>query len=117
MTRDDVIMLIAELVENYPNFDDSDANIDRHYKYLHDFPFDVAIKNIERHIMTSKWQPTIAEIRGSVGEQIERDRMKAATEAYFAEREEAAKHACPPPNGWKEAIYAKLRNNATGAAE
>lgn len=112
MTRDDVIMLIAELVESYPNFDDSDATIDRHYKYLHDFPFDVAFKNIERHIMTSKWPPTIAEIRGSVGEQIERDRMKAATEEYFAARAEAAKHACPPPPGWKEAIYAKLTGNA-----
>jgi hypothetical protein len=106
--RSDVILLFAELVENYPNFDDSEANIDRHYKYLHDLPFDVAMKNIEQHIMTSKWPPTIAEIRGSLGEQIERNRMKAATDEYFAAREEAAKNACPPPPGWKEAVYAKL---------
>ncbi|MOA34327.1 hypothetical protein D3C78_1556950 [compost metagenome] len=100
-------MLIA-IKENYPNFDVSDENVKRHLKYLYDFPFEIAVRNVDEHIRTSKYPPNIAEIRGSVGEQIERDRMKAATAEYFAEREEAAKHASPPPLGWKEAIYAKL---------
>ncbi|MBU5673216.1 hypothetical protein [Paenibacillus brevis] len=108
MEKAEVFDLLIAIKENYPNFDVSDENVERHFKYLHDFPFDKAIQNLDEHIRTSKYHPNIAEIRGSVGEQIERDRMKAATAEYFAERAEAAKHACPPPPGWKEAIYAKL---------
>lgn len=108
MDKADVIELIAEIKDNYPFFDESDENIDRHVKFLHDFPFEVAMQNIEQHIRTSRYPPNIAEIRGSLGEQLERDRMRTATDQYFAEREEAAKHACPPPKGWKEGIYAKL---------
>ncbi len=108
MDRAEVIDLFVEIKREYPFFDTSDENIDRHLKYLKDFPFDTALRNVEQHIKTNKRPPGIAEIRGSLGEQIERDRMKAATAEYFAAREEAAKQACPPPPGWKEAIYAKL---------
>ncbi|WP_059044004.1 replicative helicase loader/inhibitor [Paenibacillus rubinfantis] len=108
MDRAEVIELLIAIKENYPNFDTSDESIDRHFKYLHDLPYEIASRNVEEHIRTSKYPPNIAEIRGSLGEQIERDRMKAATAEYFAAREEAAKNACPPPPGWKEAIYAKL---------
>lgn len=115
MDRAEVIDLLIVIKENYPNFDVSDENVDRHLKYLHDFPFEVALRNVDEHIRTSKYAPNIAEIRGSLGEQIERDRMKAATAEYFAAREEAQKQACPPPPGWKEAIYAKLfGSNAAG---
>lgn len=108
MDRAEVFDLLIAIKENYQNFDVSNENVERHLKFLHDFPFDVAMRNVDEHIRTSKYPPNIAEIRGSLGEQIERDRMKAATAEYFAAREEAAKNACPPPPGWKEAIYAKL---------
>lgn len=108
MHRGEVAKLLMTIVDNYPNFNTSDENVDRHLKYLHDLPYEVAARNVDEHIRTSKYPPNIAEIRGNLGEQIERDRMKAATEDYFAAREEAAKNACPPPPGWKEAIYAKL---------
>ncbi|WP_410771004.1 hypothetical protein [Fontibacillus sp. BL9] len=108
MEKAEVFDLLIEIKENYPNFDVSNENVERHLKYLHDFPFDKAIRNLDEHIRTSKYPPNIAEIRGSVGEQMERDRMKAATAEYFAAREEAAKNACPPPLGWKEELYAKL---------
>lgn len=108
MDRAGIIDLLIIIKENYPNFDTSEENINRHSKYLYDFPFDRAVQNVDEHIRTSKFPPNIAEIRGSVGEQMERSRMRTATEEYFAEREEARKHACPPPPGWKEAIYAKL---------
>ncbi|MNP18946.1 hypothetical protein D3C76_1114520 [compost metagenome] len=111
MEKAEVFDLLIAIKENYPNFDVSDENVDRHFKYLHDFPFEKAIQNVDEHIRTSKYWPNIAEIRGSLGEQIERDRMKAATAEYFAAREEAAKHACPPPPGWKEDILAKLRHS------
>ncbi|WP_136604638.1 replicative helicase loader/inhibitor [Paenibacillus dokdonensis] len=108
MDRAEIIELLIIIKENYPNFDTSEENINRHSKYLHDFPFERAVQNLDEHIRTSKFPPNIAEIRGSIGEQMERSRMKTATEEYFAEREEARKHACPPPPGWKEALYAKL---------
>lgn len=108
MHRGEVAKLLMIIVDNYPNFDTSDENVDRHLKYLHDFPFDVAVRNVDEHIRTSKYPPNIAEIRGRLGEQIERDRMKSLTEEYFAERARAKQEACPPPPGWKESIYAKL---------
>ncbi|MGG1880153.1 replicative helicase loader/inhibitor [Paenibacillus cisolokensis] len=108
MDKAEVIELLIVIKENYPNFNVSDETVDRHLKYLHDFPFQAAIRNVDEHIRTSKYPPNIAEIRGSLGEQIERDRMKSSTEEYFAERARAKQEACPPPPGWKESIYAKL---------
>jgi hypothetical protein len=110
--RAEVIELLIVIKENYPSFDVSEDSIDRHMKYLHDFPFDVAKRNVDEHIRTSKYPPNIAEIRGSLGEQIERDRMKTATEEYFRAREKAQEQACPPPPGWKEDIFAKLRRSS-----
>ncbi|OOC59069.1 replicative helicase loader/inhibitor [Paenibacillus ihbetae] len=108
MDKAEVIDLLIVIKENYPNFDVSDENVERHLKYLHDFPFQAAIRNVDEHIRTSKYPPNIAEIRGALGEQIERDRMKTATEEYFEERARARQQACPPPPGWKESIYARL---------
>lgn len=109
MNRAEVIDLFIEIKQEYPQFNDSDEEIDRHLKYLKDFPFEAALHNVEQHIMTNKWPPGISEIRGSLGEQIERDRMKSFTQEYFAERARAREEACPPPPGWKEAVYAKLK--------
>ncbi|MBO2942783.1 hypothetical protein JJQ72_02130 [Paenibacillus sp. F411] len=108
MDRAEVIDLLIIIKENYPAFDTSADSVERHFKYLHDFPFDRAVQNVDDHIRTSKYPPNIAEIRGSLGEQIERDRMKTFTEEYFAERARAREEACPPPPGWKESVYAKL---------
>ncbi len=108
MNRAEIIELFIEIRKEYPFFDTSDENVDRHLKYLKDFPFDRAMQNLAEHIRTSKYPPIISEIRGSLGEQMERDRMRDLTAEYFASREEAAKQACPPPPGWKESIYAKL---------
>ncbi|MEK5162038.1 hypothetical protein NYE69_06805 [Paenibacillus sp. FSL R5-0527] len=106
------VVEIAELYKHitkyYPTFDASVDRVKEDHKYLRDFPKEIAWQNVDEHIRTSKYPPNIAEIRGSLGEQIERDRMKEATAEYFAAREEAAKQACPPPPGWKESIYAKL---------
>lgn len=114
----EVAELYKHIKKHYPFFDVSVEKIkEDHERYLKDFPADTAWHNIHQHILTETTTPGIPHIRGRLGEQIERDRMKALTAEYFAEREEAAKHACPPPKGWKEAIYAKLRNDATGTSE
>ncbi|KAF6569059.1 hypothetical protein G9G53_22465 [Paenibacillus sp. EKM206P] len=111
MNRADVMRLFIVISESYPAFDISPENEERHLKYLRDIPFEVAIQNVEQHIMTNKFYPTIAEIRGRLGEQIERDRLRAETAGYFAEREAARERACPPPPGWKEAILERLRKS------
>ncbi|GGH17097.1 hypothetical protein [Paenibacillus segetis] len=104
----DIAELYRHIKKYYPAFDASLERVKEDHKYLWDFPKEVAQENVDGHIRTSKFPPNIAEIRGSLGEQIERDRMKDATAEYFAERERARAEACPPPPGWKEAIYAKL---------
>ncbi|APO43309.1 replicative helicase loader/inhibitor [Paenibacillus sp. ClWae2A] len=110
MEKADVIRLFMAITDEYPTFDDSEENVDRHYKHLQDFPYEAAIQNLDQHIKTIKWPPTISEIRGRLGEQIERERMRDLTETYFAEREAAALKACPPPPGWKDELLAKLRH-------
>lgn len=106
------VVEIAELYKHikkrFPFFDASVEKVKEDHKYLKDFPNDTAWENVSQYILTETTTPTIAHIRGRLGEQLERDRMRTATDRYFAEREEAAKHACPPPKGWKEGIYAKL---------
>lgn len=107
----EVAQLYKHIAKYYPAFDASVDRVKADHKYLQDFPFEVAQENVDEHIRKSKYPPNIAEIRGSLGEQIERDRMKSLTEEYFAERARAKQEACPPPPGWKESIYAKLRRS------
>lgn len=108
MEKVEVIILVRSIKANYPGFDKSPENIDRLHKYLYDFPFEAAKENVDKHIMTEKFPPNIAEIRGRVGEQREHERLKAETAEYFSERDAARAAAVPPPPGWKEEIYAKL---------
>lgn len=109
------IIEIAELYKHikkhFPFFDASLTKVKEDHKYLKDFPKDVAQTNIDQHILTETTTPNIAHIRGRLGEQIERERMRELTETYFAEREAAARTACPPPAGWKDDLIAKLRRN------
>jgi flagellar biosynthesis regulator FlbT len=76
--RAQVFDLLIEIKENYPNFDVSAESVERHLKHLHDFPFGVAMQNVDEHVKTGKYYPNIAEIRGSLGEQVEGERMKAS---------------------------------------
>lgn len=108
MNRVEVIELFIEIKQEYSNFDDSDDEIDRHLRYLKDFPYQTALENVEQHIQTSKWPPGIAEIRGRLGEQLERQRMREETQAYFAKLELWKRTAVPPPAGMREALHAKL---------
>lgn len=101
MNRAEVIDLFIEIKQEYPQFVDSDEEIDRHLKYLKDFPFEAALRNVEKHILTNKWPPGISEIRGSLGEQIERERMKAATAEYFAKLDSWGANSTPPDGYWE----------------
>lgn len=113
MNRSDVKEIIAELVDNYPNFDGSDENIDRHHKYLRDFPFDAAMKNVIEHIKTNKFPPLIADIRGRLGDQMDSQRSKELAASYFAQLEASRLCNVPPPEGYWEHTRRLIRGEAT----
>ncbi|UQZ34573.1 hypothetical protein C2I18_14215 [Paenibacillus sp. PK3_47] len=101
-------MLVRTIKANYPGYDISLENIDRLCRYLHDFPFETAAENIRQHILTERFAPNVAEIRGRLGEQLERERMRDQTAALFLGMDQAQAAAVPPPPGLKERLYAKL---------
>ncbi|AJS59230.1 hypothetical protein [Paenibacillus sp. IHBB 10380] len=108
MHRGEVAALLIAIKKNYSWFDTSDENIDFHLKKLHDFPYPVALKNVEVHILTNDFPPIISQIRGKLPEQQEYDRLKAETQTHLAKLELWEKAACPPPAGMREALHAKL---------
>ncbi|GIQ67422.1 hypothetical protein DUZ99_02185 [Xylanibacillus composti] len=56
----------------YPNFDTTpDAMRDAH-RFLRDIAYEDAVRNVEQHIKTRSFWPTIAEIRGTVQAPTER---------------------------------------------
>ncbi|MDQ0658792.1 hypothetical protein [Paenibacillus sp. W2I17] len=110
MERADVLRLFVVITDEYPNFDDSDENVDRHLKALKDFPFETAVQNVERHIEISSFYPKISEIRGFAADQSARERELEATRTYLDQREARRKKSTLPPSGWKDDLLAKLRN-------
>ncbi|NJJ37858.1 replicative helicase loader/inhibitor [Paenibacillus apii] len=108
MNKAEVAMLVRAIKANYPVYDSSGENIDRLCRYLKDFPYEVAAENVRQHILTERFPPNIAEIRGRLGDQIERDRMRAETQELFAKMDRAAARAVPPPPGQREALYERL---------
>lgn len=112
MKRSQVIDLLAKIQEEYAQVDDSDPAIERLYEKLKDFPFDVACKNVEQHILTNPWPPKTAQIRGGAGDLREQRKSKDQTAEYFAERDKAQAAAKPMPAGWKEDTYARLKSGA-----
>ena len=111
MNKAEVATLLKVIKQNYPTFDASIENVEQHVRYLQDFPFAAAKANVDKHIMTERFPPTIADIRGRIGEQLEKQRMKKETSTYFEKLDSWKNGAAPPPAGLKEALYAKLRKN------
>lgn len=108
MNKTEVVLLVRAIKANYPGYDSSGENIDRLCRYLKDFPYEAAAENVRQHILTERFPPNIAEIRGRMGEQMERDRMRRQTADLFAAQDRARAAAVLPPAGLKEALYARL---------
>lgn len=109
MTRDDVYEIIEEIKQEYPYFDTSEENVDRHYKYLRDFPFEDAMQNVVEYIKTNKYPPLIADIRGRLGDLQDSQKSKEEAESYFAQVELWRENCTPPPDGYWENMKARLR--------
>lgn len=111
-------MEIAEVAElfklikkHYAGFDGSVQNVKEFHPLLADFPYETAVQNVQKHIMTNDFPPKVSQIRGNTGEQETRQRELAETRAYLDERKESRKQATLPPTGWRDTIIARLRGN------
>jgi hypothetical protein len=115
VNKAEVIDLLAEIKEEYPFFDVSDENIERHLRYLKDFPFDAAMHNVEQYIKTdSKKHPGIADIRGRLGDLQDSQRSKEETASYFAQLEASRLCGVPPPSGYWDHMRTLIRGESSG---
>lgn len=114
MNKLQVIDLLAIVKRTYPNFDTSAQSIEHHAKYLKDYPFEVALENVEKHILTERFPPTIADIRGRLGDQMESQRSKATAAEHFARLDAWGANNTPPPEDYWESIKRKLRGEVGG---
>ena len=69
MTRDDVKKLFALMILAYSSMPElTTEKIDLWYEMLSEIDFETAKKAVKEHIKTSRFVPTIAEIREAVAE-------------------------------------------------
>ncbi|GGF77435.1 hypothetical protein GCM10010912_23140 [Paenibacillus albidus] len=109
MRRAQVIDLLIKLKQEYSHqIDTSDQEVTRLYEHLKDFPFDVAVENVRKHIQTNSFPPKISQIRGKVGDLREIEQQKKETAEYLAQRDAERTDVALPPAGWKESLYARL---------
>lgn len=108
MNKLEVAKLYKEIKKRYANFDASLEAVGEDLGMLKDIPYEIAEANVRQHIMTNDFPPKISQIRGRLGERLERERMREETQSYFAQLELWKRVAVPPPVGMREALYAKL---------
>lgn len=101
--------LMAEIQENYPNFDISDENIERHYKFLKDFDFKQALRNVEAHIKSNDFIPKISHIRGHLADVNQSEQSKMQAMKYDEQLNEWSSSQEPPPEGYWNTLRNSLR--------
>ncbi|MEK3882395.1 hypothetical protein [Paenibacillus sp. PL2-23] len=97
MNKLQVIDLFGIIKRTYPSFDSSPQSLEHHAKYLQDFPFETARDHVERHILTERFPPTIADIRGRLGDQMDAQRSKEAAATHLANLDVWGAADTPPP--------------------
>lgn len=63
MNRVEVAKLLAIIAGAHPNFEAEEAKVTIWHELLGDLDYEAAQRAVHQHITTSKWIPTIAEIR------------------------------------------------------
>ncbi|GIP61152.1 hypothetical protein [Paenibacillus woosongensis] len=106
MEKNEVALLFLTIQENYPDFDISDANVERHFEKLKDFPYAVAKANVEEYILTNLYRkaPSIPDIRGGLGSRKELEESRKAGKEFLKYLEEIQKTAVLPPEKVREKI-------------
>lgn len=112
MNKLQVIDLFRLIKRTYPNFDTSAANVEHYAKYLQDFSFEAAVDHLDKYILTERFPPTIADIRGRLGDQMDAQRSKDAAAAHFANLDTWGAASTPPPEGYWQQVMQKLRGDA-----
>ncbi|GAB6990880.1 hypothetical protein [Paenibacillus pini] len=108
MKKSEVAKLYKEIKEEYANFDASIEAVEKGFKMLKDIPYEIATINVKQHFLTNIFPPKFPQIRGRFDEQLDRQHMKELTQVQLDKQAQWEKEACPPPEGMKEALYAKL---------
>lgn len=111
MNKSEVFDLMIEIKKNYPIVDVSDDEINRHYKHLRDFPFDVALKNLDDYVKVNGFPPKISDIRGKLGDLMDSQRGKERAATHEAQLVEWSQNNTPPPDGYWESVRSKLRGD------
>ena len=98
MKESEATEILTRVAANYPVVTVTNEMIDLYVETLDDVPYNVALRNVTEHIKTSKYAPTIAEIRGGYTDVHER--QKRETQAFI--REQEARKPIPVPAHIKE---------------
>lgn len=98
MKESETIDILTRVAANYPNVTVTNEMVQLYTETLDDVPYNVALRNVTEHIKTSKFAPTIAEIRGGYTDAHER--QKRETQAFI--REQEARKPIPVPAHIKE---------------
>lgn len=109
----EIAELYAHIKRHYPFFEATKERVKEDYKYLKDFPADVARANIDRHILTETVTPGIAHIRGRIGDLMDSQKSKEEADAFFAQVDLWKRNGSPPPDGYWESMKLKLRGDCT----
>ncbi|RJX40900.1 hypothetical protein D3P09_02445 [Paenibacillus pinisoli] len=112
MNKLQVIDLFGIIKRSYPGFDASPQNVEHYSKYLQDFPYETAYENVEKYILSERFAPTIADIRGKLGDQMDSQRSKEAAAAHIANLEVWGTDSTPPPANYWERGRQLLRGGA-----
>ncbi|KAF6591018.1 replicative helicase loader/inhibitor [Paenibacillus sp. EKM205P] len=94
MTEEQTIDLLTLIATAYPMFQANDDVLSLWNKMLSDIPAERATRNLQQHIKTMKFPPTIAEIRGSEGASMF-DNMRLETQQRLQQIKQWEENACP----------------------
>lgn len=112
MERLQLAEIFKTIRKSYPNFDGSKENLDHYHKYLKDLPYEVAVVNVDQHIIREKWPPTIAEIRYGYEEPLAKLVPSVEdTQEQFKQLEEWKAQAVPMPDHLRKELNRLVRGS------
>lgn len=115
MTKSEVARLFERIVNFYPFFSGDLPKVNAWHEFLKEIPFENALTNLNQHIATEKFPPTIAELsrpleKEKTYNEAYHEHLREETSSFFHQLEEWKKKAVPPPAHVKE----RMRQIASG---
>ncbi|HZG83862.1 replicative helicase loader/inhibitor [Paenibacillus sp.] len=102
MQKAEVARLFEQVTMAYPNFTADKEKVLFWHQYLQDISFDQAAENLRRHIVSSTFPPTIADLRRPLVQKdpeqhVDYAKLGAETKERLHDMERWAAEATPPP--------------------